>query len=360
MIKTLLKGIFIIALCFSSLFLSGDYRESGNENFKETLSRNIKPEEIIYERIGGEKGAFSYNTVLDKNILLFPLSIEEYYVDENIGLFLKEDNNEKGIYLTKNINDKDEKEYKDKLILKDYIAIGSFKKIDNDVIFISQSIKNSEDIVLCRFTISTEEIDIAPINIEDKAYISDFDYLDINSIIYVKKKDSLNEICMYNIKSQKEESIVKSTTDLLNPVVSYDKNKIAYIKKEAHVYSLFLYDINSKKDIKVNINDAVIKDSIHWSYDDRYILCKTLNDGYKNMIYILDFTNNTIHNFEDIYNAIFSKDGENIIGVGYNDLEKKQYIYSINIKSKDKRVIYTFNEEGAFSQSTKIINHREL
>ncbi|KMT23280.1 hypothetical protein [Clostridium cylindrosporum] len=356
------KRISIFMLIITFIYIGNKFKDYGSqEEVKEVSIARKKIESIMYERIGAEKGVYSYEESTQKNKMLYRLSSEYYYADKDVGLIFEEDENVSGIYMADSI-------YKDNesktLILKDYVPISYGKRFADDIVFFAENINDNRVKVFCRYNLATEKIDTKEVSIFSNADIKDIEFIDINNVIYSKKliaiKNSIFQSYSYNVRGNEETKTTDSDSEVVSSIISNEKDKTAYIKKDKYTYNLYVYDINSKKTTQIKLKEPIVGGSIVWSPDDKYLLCTTLNKGYKDKLNIIDLESGKIDLINGIYNAIFSNDGKSIIGAAYEKDQSLQCIYSFNIKSKEKKIIYSFFESGNFSRSIKLLEHTSI
>ena len=350
-----LKKIIFIFLSITVIFMLQIYFQS-NKTY-EVLKRSDTGK-VIYQMLGEKKAVYSYDKLLGKNEMLFEIGEKYTYVDENIGVYYKEyeENQElSGIYTY--INNEE------KLILKSYKPIGEILKIGNEILFLCEN-ENKKQI--CVYNIDSKSLESKEISLLNNEYISIYDVTikDKNTLIYPKKivnketNITSYSLIKYNINDSKEEVICEGLGNIVSPSISPKGNKVAYIKKDKSIYNLYIYDFKSKENKLTDIKGGIVKNSVVWSKNGENLLCVTDENGHQNTLQLFNIKDNTIKKFDNIYNGFFS--GENIIASRYNISENIQYIYYINTDTNKKNIIYSFYEKSIYSRGVKIKDYIEI
>lgn len=338
--------VFILGLILSStigiFFIVQSKKYVKEDNISEMYNTKQYNIEVLYERIGLDKGIYNFNMLNSKNDKVYNLLFHPVYLDKGIAVFYKE---KLGIYISREVNKYDE------LILEEFTPIGKGERFNDEIVFIANSKENNK--FLCSYNISTKKIETKNINIPGNEVVGEVDFVDSTSFLYSKKVSSGDtDVYSYNINSDQIPKLIKSK--ILSPVSSNDKTKTAYIKKDSGVYNLYIHNNLSKTDIKVNLENGVVKGSIEFSPNDKYIICITLNNNYENVLNIIDLEIDSIHSIKNIYQAIFANNDDIIVST-YDSDKNIQYIDLINIETKERTNIHSFNESGSFSRSVNLI-----
>lgn len=347
-----IKKILFIFTCIIVTFIISDYKIYYNEDVKEVSSLNTKKDNIVYKRIGSEKAIYDYNVKTKKLKKISSLLNEYSYVDNEIGILYDYENEVKGIYFSNMLNGKKE------LILKGYTLISDGKRFNKKVVFLAEGIYKKSSKLICIYNVEEKSLETKEIEAFKDSYIRDAVIMDNNNFMYSKKiksvKESLYKSYSYNYKNDIESEIINDDSHVINPVLSNNKNKIAYIKKDINTYNLYLLDKKSGDKFTISLGEGVVAGSVKWSSNDKSLMCVTANKGYNDVLNIINVENSRVKRIANIYNAIFTANNKEIIGVGYNIDESLQEIYKINIDTNEKKVIHSFYEGGSFSRSVNI------
>lgn len=349
-----IKKIALILICTIFTFIFSNYQEYKGEEIKEVNTTSEQKENITYKRISSEKAVFNYDVSEKKLEKILTLDKDNFYIDDKIAVTYDDIDNKGGIYIYDKANGEK------KLILKSYVPVNNGKKIGDNIIFFAEGLYRKSNKRLCLYNVKTKQLEEREIENLKDCYVKDFQILDSNNFIYCKNfkydKNSFYKVYSYNLKQNKEEELISENNHIISPVISHDKSKIAYIKKDALVYNLYVFDLATRSSSKISLEDGVVGGSIKWSFDSTKLICITANEGYNDVLNIVDLKSNKIEKVNAIYNAIFTAEN-NVIGASYNPQKSLQEIYEIDINTKEKYLKHSFYEVGSYSKSLTLENH---
>jgi Tol biopolymer transport system component len=111
---------------------------------------------------------------------------------------------------------------------------------------------------------------------------------------------------------------------------------------------------------ELDVNEAVVGESVVWSPDGTKIAYVTLNGVAKYNIKLADLKQNTSTSIGSGYLVTFSSSGKSLVYASYeidkeNELEKKQVIYRMNIEKEKIEKVWDFPESSVFSRSINML-----
>ncbi|MTI68197.1 MAG: hypothetical protein FH753_16575 [Firmicutes bacterium] len=163
---------------------------------------------------------------------------------------------------------------KNKVILSKYENFSNFDIINNNILLNKfNPDKYNTDIYL---------IDENNIKLIQKG--SNANYLDNETIIYLKKENNNNFLCSYDLKTEKE-SIIKRSKEINYHILN---DRLFYIcKNEENNYDLYIYDEDEK-----NLVTTTIDEKIFYVNGNIFINAAPTIEKTNSKIYLLDNKNN--------------------------------------------------------------------
>ncbi len=187
-------------------------------------------------------------------------------------------------------------------------------------------------------------------------------FIDNDNIVYSKfvKETGRFQIFKYSIKEDIETRLIDSLYNDVNPVASPDGRKIAFLSDRYNNYNLFILNLSTNTVKELDLEDAVVGESVMWSPDGSRIAFVTLSSVAKYDIKLADLNANSIEHVGNGYLATFSSRGKFLVYAAYeiNDKgssEKKQVIYRMNLENKKIEKVWDFPEKSVFSRSINML-----
>lgn len=188
-------------------------------------------------------------------------------------------------------------------------------------------------------------------------------FWDEDRIIYAKKDDKNNnqqyQIFSYSLKDETETQVMESASNDVNPVVSPDGKYMAFLSDRYRNYNLFVLNLEDHSILELDLNDAVVGESLVWSKNSDKIAYVALNGVTNYSIKLANIKDKSAATIDDGYAVSFSPSGESIIYASYsidNEKEvKRQVIYKRELGSSVKEEIWDFPEESLYSRSINML-----
>ncbi|MEF9951290.1 MAG: hypothetical protein RR838_01765 [Clostridium sp.] len=343
------KIMFITMICIG-VFIWISIKDTDENSIVETISRGDS-HNFLYERVGSDKGIFLYSS--SNGVRKVSSLYSDYsYIDRDIKISVIKEGRDNGVYISDLNNNI---EGKKDLIINGYETISEIQRFSSNIYFIC---KSNIETVLVNYNTLTGDKTLKKIPIGNNSYIRDIKFINPNEIIYSKKivepSDTYN-IYSYKIQENIESNIINYSIDMLDPTLSPNRKLISYLKRDSGAYQLYILNLKDKSEKRILLNDGVVSGTVKWSRDSRYILCNTYNDGFLNKMNVVNLESGKLSIMNNAYSGLFSEDSSCILFASYSDKERLQYIYSYNLKTEEKKEVYSVFEEGSFSKSLRLL-----
>lgn len=192
--------------------------------------------------------------------------------------------------------------------------------------------------------------------------IKHISFINNDNIVYSKyvKETGKFQIFKYSIKENAETRLIDSLYNDVNPVASPDGRKIAFLSDRYSNYNLFILNLSTNTVQELDLDDAIVGESVMWSPDGSRIAFVTLSSVAKYNIKLADLNSNSIEHVGNGYLAAFSTKGKFLVYAAYEineeqESEKRQVIYRLNIEKKKIERVWDFPEKSVFSRSINML-----
>lgn len=365
-----MKKILILILSLSLLFsgcksknnknLNNDIESQGKDIFYSSIDDTDNSGYIVYGRYGEEKEICSVNWSGKNHIEIYQGDYDKASGFGDKLVYYSKNEDERGVYLL-NVNSKESALLIDSFrftqkpcFSKDgsKIAFYAYPKYDS---------KDNEQYKQRLYYMNLNEKE--PVRIKNvEGEIKHISFMDNENILYARKAQDKGvfQIYNYSIKENTETRLNISDTNDVNPVVSPDGTRIAFLSDKYRNYNLFILNLSDNTVQEIDINDAVVGESVVWSPDGSKIAYVTLSGVAKYNVKLADLKQNITTSIGNGYLAAFSSSGESLIYAAYelnneNELAKRQIIYKLNIEGGKTEKVWDFPEESVFSRSINVL-----
>lgn len=188
-------------------------------------------------------------------------------------------------------------------------------------------------------------------------------FMDNETIVYSKKLKKngkeLYQVFKYSIRDEVETRIMESASNDVNPVISPDGKRMAFLSDRYKNYNLFVLNLVDGSIMELDLNDAVVGESLVWSGDNTNIAYVALKGVAKYSVKTANIIEKSAITVDDGYIVAFSPGGKAIIYASYLIDEekgiKKQIIYKRNVKDNKSEKLWEFPEESIYSRSINML-----
>lgn len=363
-----MKGYIVLFLCLVAVFGGCSFNESpdnankregqGGNMFTSTVNTSDNKGTIIYGRYGESKAICSINAQGQNYTELYNGNYDIVSgFEDKIVVYSKQDD-KWGIYLYDYRNRKLD-------LLTEGFRLGhkpAFSPDGTTIAFYAYNTKSNESFKPRVYYMNFK--DAQPHKIEKiTEEVKHISFMDNDRIIYAKKYSEngkeLYQIFSYSLKDGTEKRIMESTSNDVNPIVSSDGKKVAFLSDRYKNYNLFVLNLEDNSVMEMDLNDAVVGESLIWSCDSINIAYVVLNGVAKYRVKLASIKEKSAVTIDDGYSVTFSPSGESIIYASYligNEKEaKKQVIYKRDIKSNDSQKFWEFPEKSIYSRSINML-----
>lgn len=191
-------------------------------------------------------------------------------------------------------------------------------------------------------------------------------FLDNDNIIYSRlfKDTGTFQIFKYSIKENIETRLTDSVYNDVNPVASPDGTKIAFLSDRYSNYNLFILNLRTNAVQELDLDDAVVGESVLWSPEGTKIAFVTLSGVAKYSVKLANLNSETVEYVGNGHLAAFSLNGRFLVYAAYEANEEskqgeKQVIYRMNMGDKKVEKVLEFSEKSVFSRSINMLYIRE-
>lgn len=363
-INVLLYSIFFL-ICFTS---SGSLEnikleEEKNIDTLATIDGSERLEKyIIYGRSGLEKELCCITSNRQELTKLYNGTINLAAFHNGQILFYSREYEDSGLYLL-NIG-----EIKPKLLLMGYRLIQKpcFSKDGSRIAFYAYPRFNSrtnKDSEPSLFYMDLDKKAPVKINIFGKD-IKHISFINNDTILYTKKAfkngEGVFQIYSYSISDIEERILFQSNYNEVSPIASPDGNKIAFLSDRNSNFNLYVYFVKEKNTQELDIEDAVVGESLEWSATGNEILYISLSGiaKYKVKLANTELCNNMF--LAEGYIAKLYKTGNSIIYAAFNNGDgdkayESQGLYKMDLDNMVSTRIWSFPEPGVFSRSITLL-----
>lgn len=364
-----MKRFLILFFCFIILINGCNDKKNENTNNDKEEEKDIVVSSIddhdnsgfiVYGRYGEEKEICSINSTGKKYMEIYKGDYEKANGYGNKIVFYSKNEEERGIYLL----NADEKRT---TLLMDSFRLTqkpSFSKDGSLIAFYAYpkyDPKDNEQYKQRLYYMKLDEKEPTRIkNVEGE--LKHISFIDNESIIYTKlvQDTGFFQIFKYSIEENTETRLMESEFNEVNPVVSPDGTKVAFLSDKYSDYNLYILNLKNNIIQELDINEAVVGESVVWSPDSSKIAYVTLNGVTKYSVKLAEIDQNTTLFMGNGYLAAFSSSGKSLIYAAYEinkeePFEKKQIIYRMNIQDGATEKVWDFPEISVFSRSIKIL-----
>lgn len=340
--------------------LNKSIEDSGKDIFSSSIDEGDNSGYIIYGRYGGIKEICSVNSTGKGYREIYQGDFDKANGWEDKIVLYSKNEDEKGICLI-NANEK-----KSTLIIDSFrftqkpcfsrdgsmIAFYAYPKYDSG---------NNEQYKQRLYYMKISEKE--PVRIRNvEGEIKHISFMDNENIIYAKlaQDKKVFQIYKYSIEKNTETELIKSDSNDVNPVVSPDGTKVAFLSDKYRNYNLFVFNLSDNTTQELDMNDAVVGESVVWSPDGSKIAYVTLSGVAKYSVKLADVKQKTTTSVGNGYIAAFSPSGKSLVYAAYeinaeNELEKNQTIYKMNIEKEKTEKVWDFPESSVFSRSINML-----
>lgn len=351
--------LIIMILLFTSCDIKNPLNILKNKREKTNAEKSVMAEidgSIIYASIGSENKISVINGEEKREGVIYRHEfLKPSFVDGSILFYLDDDENT-GIYSL------DVYSGETRIIMKDYILKNNpVSSPDGSKTIIKASLRDKNNFkifLLIKNSLTPEEIEIKGFDIKNISFIDD------DNIIYSKKinegKKIIYQIYRYSISEKKEERVLRSNNNDINPIASPDGKKIVFLSDAYVDYNLFMMDMDLNKVENADIDNAVVGDSISWSKDGKYVVYITLRGAANYYIKTLNVEDKSKNLLGNGYIVSISPCSQYVVYADYNENMGMQTIYKKKIngdknKNNDLEKISEFSEKSKYSRGIKML-----